>query len=389
MIRALLGGRLITLFTLSCAGREAIAAEPYEIDVILPLSGSGAYVGETRQKGMQILESIDNQHGGINGRPIHFVYLDDQTSPQIAVQLASGLIAQNHQAVIGSDLAAMCRAMAPLFANGPVQYCLSPAIHPPKDAYSFSANIDSKDLTAANLHYARDKGWNRVAMLSTTDASGQDNDAAYVANFKLPANKALTLVDAEKFNPTDVSVSAQLEKIAGAHPQVVIVSVPGTPFATVLRGMRAAGMDIPIIATSANMVTAQLTEYKSFMPKELYFAGVGYAVGMARNDASMQAQHAFADALKAAGLVMDVQVGLPWDPANIIIDALRHVGTSATPQQVRDYIETLHDYPGITGIYDFRDGSQRGLTVQDAVIVRWNADTSSWSAASKFGGGLK
>jgi len=86
---------------------------------------------------------------------------------------------------------------------------------------------------------------------------------------------------------------------------------------------------------------------------------------------------------------MDVQIGLPWDPAGIIIDALRHVGTSATPQRVRDYIETLHDYAGITGIYDFRDGSQRGLTVQDVVMVRWNPETSGWSAASKFGGGTK
>jgi ABC-type branched-subunit amino acid transport system substrate-binding protein len=169
----------------------------------------------------------------------------------------------------------------------------------------------------------------------------------------------------------------------------LIVAVPGAPFATVLRGMTAIGLDVPVISTSANMVTAQLKDYASFMPKRLYFAGVGYAVGMARNKASEEAQRVFANALKEAGLPMDVQIGLPWDPAGIIIDALRHVGTKATPQQVRDYIETLHDYAGITGIYDFRDGSQRGLTVQDVVMVRWDPATSGWSAASKFGGGTK
>jgi branched-chain amino acid transport system substrate-binding protein len=389
MIRALLGASLITLFTLGGPRFAAEAAEPYDIDVILPLSGSGAYGGQTHEKGLEILESVYNRNGGINGRPIHFVFLDDQTSPQVAVQLAAGLISKKQQAVVGSDLAGMCRAMAPLFANGPVQYCLSPAIHPPKGSYTFSANIDSKDLTAANLHFARDKGWDRIAMLSTTDASGQDNDAAYFAHFKLPENKDLKLVDAEKFNPTDISVSAQLEKIAAAHPQVLIVAVPGTPFATVLRGMKAAGMNMPVIATSANMVTTQLETYKSFMPTQLYFAGVGYAVGMARNEASMKAQRVFADALKTGGLTMDVQAGLPWDPAGIVIDALRHVGTSGTAQQVRDYIENLHDYAGITGIYDFRDGSQRGLSVDDVVMVRWTAATSSWSAASKFGGGLR
>jgi len=387
MMRWLLGACVMSLSVMSDG--LASAAELYDIDVVLPLSGGGAFGGQTHQKGLEIFEKIYNQQGGINGQPIHFVFSDDQTSPQTAVQLATTILSKSPQAVIGSNLSAMCRAMAPLFTNGPVQYCLSPAIHPSKDSFTFSANIDSKDLTAANLHFARDQGWTRIAMLSTTDASGQDNDAAYTANLKLPENKDLTLVDTEQFNPTDLNASAQLAKIAGAKPQVLIVAVPGAPFATVLRGMSAISLDIPVISTSANMVTAQLDQYKSFMPKELYFAGVGYAVGLARNDASAQAQRVFVDALKEAGMTMDLQAGLPWDPASIVIDALRHVGTKATAEQVRDYIENLHDYAGITGIYDFRDGSQRGLSVADVVMVRWHPDNSSWTAVSKFGGGLK
>jgi branched-chain amino acid transport system substrate-binding protein len=367
----------------------ASAAEPYEIPVVLPLTGGGAFGGQEHQKGLQLVEQAVNAEGGIDGRPVRFVFYDDQTSPQIAVQLASGIIAKKPQAVIGSDLSGMCRAMAPLFAHGPVQYCLSPAIHPDKGSFTFSVNVDSKDLTAANLRFVREQAWNRVAMITTTDASGHDNEAGYIANLKLPENSTLTLVDAEQFNPTDINVSAQLTKIAAAQPQVLIASVPGAPFATVLRGMSALGLDMPVITTSANMVNAQLEQYKSFMPKQVYFAGVGFAVGMARNDASAQAQRVFIGALTQAGLSMDVQIGMPWDPASIIIDAVRHVGTDAPAEKVRDYIANVHGYAGITGIYDFRDGSQRGLSVEDVVMVRWNPDTSTWSAASKFGGGLK
>jgi branched-chain amino acid transport system substrate-binding protein len=382
--------RRLALLPIFVAAAASARAQSYDINVILPLSGPGAYGGQTHQKGLQILEGVENKAGGINGRPVHFVFFDDQSSPQVAVQLSTTLAAQNVPVVLGSDLSAMCRAMAPIFANGPVQYCISPAIHPPKDSYTFSGNIDSKDLLAANLHFIRDKGWNRIAMLSTTDASGQDNDAGYYADMKLPENKNLTLVDAEHFNPTDINVGAQLTRINAAHPQVLIISVPGAPFATALRGMSAADMlDLPVVSTSANMVTSQLEEYKPFIPKNLYFAGFGYAVGMARDDRGLQAVHTFADALKAAGITMDVQVGLPWDPGAIVIDALRHLGTNASAKQVRDYIEGLHDYPGIIGLYDFRDGSQRGLTMADAIMVRWDGATSSWSAASKFGGGLQ
>ncbi len=382
--------RLLPIFLPLLAAATMAHAQSYDIDVVLPLSGPGAYGGQTHEKGLQILQDVENKNGGIHGKPIRFVFDDDQTSPQVAVQLSTALVAKNVPVVLGSDLSAMCRAMAPLFANGPVQYCLSPAIHPPKDSYTFSGNIDSKDLTAANLHFARDKGWTRIAMISTTDASGQDNDAAYTLAMKQPQNQNLNFVDTEHFNPTDINVSAQLARISAAHPQVLIISVPGAPFATALRGMAAEGMlNLPVISTSANMITTQLQEYKGFMPKEVYFAGFGYAVGMARNEKALEAVHTFADALKAAGLTMDVQIGLPWDPAAIVIDALRHLGPEPTAQQVHDYIENLHDYPGIIGIYDFRDGSQRGLTEADAVIVRWDRDTSSWAPASKFGGGLQ
>jgi hypothetical protein len=53
-----------------------------------------------------------------------------------------------------------------------------------------------------------------------------------------------------------------------------------------------------------------------------------------------------------------------------------------------NYIENLHDFPGITGVYDFRDGSQRGLTYKDAVMIQWQPNTGDGTAASGFGGSL-
>ena len=175
----------------------------------------------------------------------------------------------------------------------------------------------------------------------------------------------------------------------GAKPQALIIWVPGTPFGTALRGVSEAGFDGPIVATSANMVTSQLQQYGAYIPKELYFPGVSYAAGVASDPRVRQAQVTFENALKAAGMTIDLQSGLAWDPASIVIDALRHLGPSATPQQLHEYIETLHDYAGISGIYDFRNGNQRGLTVEDVVMIRWNPKDSAWVASSKLGGGLK
>ncbi|HLJ18545.1 MAG TPA: ABC transporter substrate-binding protein, partial [Stellaceae bacterium] len=103
-----------TIALLAGAIANACAADPYDIHVILPLTGGGSFVGKGQQDSLQALEASVNKGGGIQGRPLHLVFHDDQTSPQIAVQLATGLIAQKPAVILGSSLVAMCNAMAPL-----------------------------------------------------------------------------------------------------------------------------------------------------------------------------------------------------------------------------------------------------------------------------------
>jgi branched-chain amino acid transport system substrate-binding protein len=196
------------------------------------------------------------------------------------------------------------------------------------------------------------------------------------------------MVDAEHFNPTDLSIAAQVTKIKSLAPQAIIVWAVGTPFGTAVHGMHEGGLDIPTAATSAVAINAQLKQYVGLLPKDLYFIGLSYAGGVARTPGSAAAQKSFNEAMKAAGITPDLQAGLPWDVGLVVVDALRHTGTSATPDQVRTYIENLHDFPGITGVYDFRDGSQRGLTYKDAVMIQWQPATGDWTAASGFGGSL-
>jgi ABC-type branched-subunit amino acid transport system substrate-binding protein len=61
-----------------------------------------------------------------------------------------------------------------------------------------------------------------------------------------------------------------------------------------------------------------------------------------------------------------------WDPAKITIAAFRALGTSATAAQIHDYIENLHDFAGIGGLYDFRSGDQHGLGDDATVILQWD-----------------
>jgi branched-chain amino acid transport system substrate-binding protein len=373
-----------TLFTTGLPRADAAAA-PLDINVLLSLTGPGTFLGKIHEQTLAAMETYINKQGGINGRPVHFVIEDDQTNPQVAVQLTDRIIAKKSTVMIGADLAAVCRAMAPLFKNGPVDYCLSPGVHPETGSFQFSATVATRDLCVAYLRWLRERGVRRIALLASIDASGQDGEAGLLSAAALPENKSIDIVAKEHFNPTDLSVAAQLARIKSSNAQALVAWTTGTPFATVLRGAVDGGLTIPILTTNGNMTYAQMAQYKGFIPKELYFPGFAYIA----NDVtpSMNAeQRKFIGVMKAAGIKPDLQAGMPWDPVMIVVDALRHLGPDATPSQIRTYIASLHQYAGIMGTYDFRDGSNRGLNEKGVIVMRWDTQRSTWVAASRPGG---
>jgi branched-chain amino acid transport system substrate-binding protein len=393
--RALFAFALAAITTAS-AGVPARAAAPVsgapvEINVLLPLTGSGAFIGNATKKDLDLIESIVNDSGGIKGRPVKFVIGDDQANPQVSVQLTSALVAKKVPIVLGGVLAGNCRAMQPLVAkDGPMHWCLSPGIHPVRGSYTFSVSVGTLDDAIGTVRFFREKGWTKVAIVTTNDAIGQELDRSYATALALPENKSMQVVADEHFNPTDISVAGQVAAIKASGAQAVLTWVTGTPFGTLLRAFHDAGVDLPISSSTGNMSFVQMAQYASFLPKELYFAGLrsitreGTLPGPVRD-----AQDVYFGAFKAAGARPDVLNAIGWDPVMIVIDAYRHIGPDATADQLRRYVDNLHGYAGTSGIYDFGDPEQRGLTISALIIDRWDPVKQDFVPASRPGGYVK
>lgn len=376
--------------TLTAFGTSAEAADSYKINVVMPLSGPAAFVGQGQKETLEALAEYENKNGGINGQPVEFVFHDDQTSPQVAVQLTNAALSSHPAVIMGSSLVGMCLAMAPLMKNGPVQFCLSPAIHPQAGGYTFSSSSSSTDQIAAVVRYYRMKGWTKIATLQTTDASGQDGDRSIDAVLAYPENKGvMQKVVAEHFNPSDVSVAAQIERIKASGAQAMIAWTTGAPAATVFKGMVQAGLDIPVAPTSGNQVFAAMHQWKSFLPKQLVLASALYPEhdGVLKLDPRIEkAQHDMYAILKQHKLKADNMVGTSWDAGLIVITGLRKLGAKASAPQLRGFIANLTDFPGVDGIYDFKKYPERGLGPDASTVTTYDVATDSWKWLSKPGG---
>jgi branched-chain amino acid transport system substrate-binding protein len=366
----------------------AAAADPYEINVVTSLTGGAAFLGKEEVDALNVIEGTTNKAGGVRGRPIKFVIHDDGSSPQNAVALSSEIIAKNAPVILGTSLVASCSAMAPLMANGPVQYCFSPGIRPPEGSYVFSASISTADFILATIRFFREKGWRKVALLTSSDATGQDGERGITAAVNAEENHGtVSLVDIEHFNTTDVSVAAQMAHIKASGAQVAILWTVGTQFGNVLRGAVQAGLDIPLSSSAGNLNYAQLASYSAFMPKNLYFMAPPWAgADQLPNGPVKKAVHAYLDAFKAAGIRPDEGQSLAWDSAALVIEALRKFGLNATAAQIKGYIAGQRGWVGINGVYDFSAVPQRGIGIGSLVMVRYDPDKQNLIGVSKPGG---
>jgi branched-chain amino acid transport system substrate-binding protein len=393
MTRSLRTAALALAFVAAAFGtagaQRALSGEPVEIQCLLSLTGPFAFIGKKEAPTLHAVETVVNATGGIQGRPLRFVLNDIQSSPVVAVQLATQIINAKHPAVImGPEPAAAVQAVVPLTKNDTVLYVLGASYHPAPRSFQFGNETSTLDLLVAGVRYLHKRGWNRVGMLATTDATGTDMIETVGSAMKAPEMSGISIVDVERFSITDISVASQLARLKAANVDVVFVGTTGTGFGTALHGIVDMGWDIPVMTNAGNMVREQMDQYRAFMPKEVYFAGDRFMSHPVERDRAVRdAQTRFLEALKNEGITKpDVITSVPWDPAWVVVSALRKFGPTMTAAQLHDYIENLHGFPGVKGILDFRNGNQRGLGMEATLVVRWDAAKDDWVPVSEPGG---
>src|SRR5215469_10651250 len=381
----------VVALSIALAAAPALAADDtYNLHVIIPLTGNGASLGKSEETALNVVVPVINKAGGIHGKKLSITIHDDQSSPQVAVQLMSDVVATKPTVVLGSTISGICNAMAPLAAQGPVLYCFSPSIRTTPGGYIFTSQIDSHDQQRALLTYFQKKGWKRVALITTTDASGQDAEKSVNEIVKEPGFSDMTLVADEHFGISDVSVSAQIEKMRGGNPQAIISWATAAAGGVVFRALKQAGIDLPTAPSGSNMNLQQLVDYAAFLPSQVYF-GVGEwaAHGDSRLSTSSEVaaqQKLFFASMATVNVYPDSGMELGWEPIRVVADALNAVPAGADAKTLHDFLINWQGRIGAEGVYDFKKTPQRGLNIDNAIVVRWDGTAKEWHLVSNLTG---
>lgn len=363
----------------SSSSGGAPSGSPVVFHAVLSETGAYSFLGSREAKALQGLAKAVNSSGGIDGHPMKLDIKDNQSNPSTSVAIASKWIGSGVQFLLNGSAVATNKAVDALAtSNGPFIYDLSPGVHPKAGSMIFSAGQSTTADAEGYLTYLKSQGLTRVAIINSTDASGADGYAQFT--HQLSSNSAFSsfhVLDHETFSPTAASVTTQMAKIKATNPQAIIAWTTGTPLGLVLTAMKSLNMDsIPTVTSDSNASYAELTHFASLVPQHLYFPTAALYLPPADLTGPVAtAVSNFDKAVTAEGGHGGDTWGLSYDPALLIIGALKHLGVNAKAPQILKYMENLHKVPGIYGEYSTSYSDHRGVHVQDVYVSEWTGST--------------
>jgi branched-chain amino acid transport system substrate-binding protein len=312
----------------SAGGSSSSSRAPYVWGINAELSGPVSVYGDQIASGVQAYVDQVNAAGGINGRRIQLVKLDNAASEsQAATNETQLATADKAIAVFGSVLDAECTGSAPVAERYQVPTaCLTIGIHSP---YIYGLGADNSGggpaVIAAVKKVAGGRPLRFALMYNNLPA---DNDLAKSVAALAP-RAGEKLLTSQKLELTQTDFSVPVASVVAARPDVVVVSATGPAFVSILKGLQASGVAVPVVYLDGVVNTPSLV---GITASSVYPMGEYPYVDPASTDAHASA---FLAALRSVG-VNPTAVNLNGTPATAYITAsafgaaLRACGPSCT-----------------------------------------------------------
>jgi branched-chain amino acid transport system substrate-binding protein len=237
-----------------CATASALAAEPIKVGLVAALSGPSAQSGEAITRGLQLaIDEINAKGGLLNGRKLELVQRDDESSPPKGLIAARELISDNVVAIFGGLDSPVSLAMIPVLNKEKRIYmgvwaAATGITHngaDPNYAFRVSAVDDLVDVKL--LKFAHQKfGAKKAGLLLLNNPWGQSNEKGLVAASK--ADPSIKIAGIEKYEPNDVDMVAQLERLKNAGADCIILVANAQPGAQVMKSRERMGWTAPVVS---------------------------------------------------------------------------------------------------------------------------------------------
>ncbi|MEM7696329.1 MAG: ABC transporter substrate-binding protein [Pseudomonadota bacterium] len=355
MFAKLLGaGALAALIAVSPANAQD--GEPITFGFLGPFTGQFAANGQRFEEAAKLFVEQTNAAGGIAGRPLVIEFEDDRGDPLQAANIAQRFVSNDDiVAAIGSFTSTASMAAGEIFANAKMPQVSPTSSHPDYtkiSEYQFRMPNTQDIVAGLNAELIMEKlGAESVAIAYFQDDWGIFVGDATSAEVKERGGDVVLL---EAMTPQARDFRSMITKIRALQPDAIFLASHYQVSSIFLQQLRQAGLDIPVGGADSlynpELINLAGDAVEDFITSAYFFP----------DDPS---KAAFTEAYEAKyGRKPDQWSAFAYDAVAITAEAakvLLEAGEELTRENMRNAIDDLPPFDGVTGTTDFVNGTPR------------------------------
>ncbi|MCO6429508.1 MAG: ABC transporter substrate-binding protein [Deltaproteobacteria bacterium] len=326
-------------------GGDQSADAPIRVGEVGSLTGLEATFGTSTHQGIELAVKKINAEGGINGRKVDLITLDNQGKADEAATATTRLVTQDGVvAILGEVASSRSLAMAPIAQSYKVPMIspssTNPAVTQQGDHIFRVCFIDPFQGEVMAKFALNGLKIERVAIM--TDVKNDYSIGLvefFRKNFVEGGGK---IVMEQSYSNGDTDFKAQLTSIASHNPEAIFVPGYYGDVALIARQAREVGIKAPLLGGDG-WDSPKLLEIGGASLNGSYFSS-----HYSPQDTSPRIQGFIKEFKDAYGLVPDGLAATGHDAMLVLADAMKRA-KSLTPSDIRDAIAATKDFPGVTG----------------------------------------
>lgn len=335
------------------------------------LTGNDATFGISTNKGIRMALDEANEKGGIKGKKIKLITLDDQGKNEEAAQAVMRLITQEKVvAVLGEVASSRSKAAAPIAQENKIPMITPSSTNPdvtkigdyifrvcfidPFQGYVM-AKFATENLKVKKAAILRDvKNDYSVGLADVFAAEFKKMGGEIVADLSYQAN--------------DVDFKAQLTQIRSKQPEAIFVPGYYTEVGLIAKQARDLGIKAPLLGGDG-WDSTKLSEIGKEAINGSYFSN-HYT-----NESTDPMVQDFIKRFQAKyNEVPDGLSAMGYDAARVLVAAMERAA-DLNPTSIRDEIAKTKDFPGVTGKITLNEERN---AVKSAVVVQVQGTTNKY-----------
>jgi len=331
------------------------------IAVAGPMTGPASFQGRVAEEAVRLAVDERNSAGGIAGKKVRLLVLDDENSPKVAATRAAEAADAGAVVALGHRSSEACVAAGRVYGDRKLPAITGSASAPEitrGNPWYFRMIFDNEYQGAFLAGYARQVlGFERASIVAASDVSGRSIADAFRA---AAAKNGLAIAAEFGFDPKAPNVDDVLKKMAdelsGDDARgIVFVAGSEVPARRAIHALREKGPRYPILAGQA-VGRENFNEYFEKLPAERenpgYYTDGVYAAAIALPDTGGDAAQGFINRYsKKYGHRPDGAAAGFYDAAGLAMEAIERTGAhGVSPAEarlrIRDHLAAIRNPSG-------------------------------------------